>query len=209
MIDTEVLLALKQKHGPLYNTQVKGFDLLFKELTFAQYDEIVTIQNSEGYSSADAEDIILQRTIVYPENFDIYKIPAGAISALSQEILDASGFASARVAKRVLEKKRNEANEVRFLMKAFVLATIHTYSPEDLDNMTFSELSSKVVLAEKIIEVQQSVYGIEPTSVKLDLIDPEEEQRAEAEAAARFNSSRKTGEAKYEDPVAHKLWGSG
>ena len=94
-------------------------------------------------------------------------------------------------------------------MKAFVLATIHTYSPEDLDNMTFSELSSKVVLAEKIIEVQQSVYGIEPTSVKLDLIDPEEEQRAEAEAAARFNSSRKTGEAKYEDPVARKLWGSG
>lgn len=208
MLTPDVLLELKKKYGPLYSFEVKGTTLLFRELTFREFDEVTQIIDTQGLSSADAEDKILEITIVYPENFNLNKIPAGAFSAIAQEILDASGFSSAKTAKRVLEEKRQSAAEVRSLMKAFVLATINAYSPEDLDNMTFSQLADKVALAEKIIEVQQSVYGIEPTQIKLDLIDPEEEIEKERERAARYNATRKEGEAKYEDPVARKLWGS-
>jgi hypothetical protein len=207
MIDSEVFLELKLKYGPLYSVSVKGIDLLFRELTFAEFDKIDKLQDSGDFSSADAEDYILECTIVYPENFNLNKIPAGAVSSLSQEILDASGFASARTAKRILEQKRFKAGEVRTLMKAFVLATINTYSPEDLDNMTFSQLSERVALAEKIIEVQQSIYGIEPTNVKLDLIDPEEEALKEQVIAAQHDAKRKDGEARYNDPIAQKLMG--
>lgn len=208
MIDSEVFLELKLKYGPLYNVSVKGIDLLFRELTFSEFDKIDKLQDSGDFSSADAEDYILECTIVYPEDFNLNRIPAGAVSSLSQEILDASGFASARTAKRILEEKRIKAGEVRTLMKAFVLATINTYSPEDLDNMTFSQLSEKVALAEKIIEVQQSIYGIEPTNVKLDLIDPEEEAYKEQMRAAQHDAKRKDGEAKYNDPIAQKLMGA-
>lgn len=207
MINSEVLLELKLKYGPLYNVNVKGTDLLFRELTFSEFDKIATSQEAGEFSSADSEDYILECTVVYPENFNINRIPAGAVSQIAQEVLDASGFASARTAKRILEEKRVLAGEVRTLMKAFVLATIHTYSPEDLDNMTFSQLSEKVALAEKIIEVQQSVYGIEPTQVKLDLIDPEEEAEKEKRIAAEYNAKRKEGEAVYNDPIAQKLMG--
>jgi hypothetical protein len=207
MINSEVFLELKLKYGPLYSVSVKGIDLLFRELTFAEFDKIDKLQDSGDFSSADAEDYILECTIVYPENFNLNKIPAGAVSSLSQEILDASGFASARTAKRILEQKRFKASEVRTLMKAFVLATINTYSPEDLDNMTFSQLSERVALAEKIIEVQQSIYGIEPTNVKLDLIDPEEEALKEQVIAAQHDAKRKDGEARYNDPIAQKLMG--
>lgn len=208
MLTPDVLLELKKKYGPLYSFNVKGTILLFRELTFKEFDEIAEITKAEGLSSADAEDEILKVTIVYPENYNLNTIPAGAFSTISQEILDASGFSSAKTAKRVLEEKRQNAAEVRSLMKAFVLATMNTYGPEDLDNMTFSQLAERVALAEKIIEVQQSVYGIEPTQIKLDLIDPEEEEMKERERAARHNASRKEGEARYEDPVAKKLWGS-
>jgi len=92
-------------------------------------------------------------------------------------------------------------------MKAFVLATIVKYSPEDLDNMTFSKLAENVALAEKIIEIKQNINGMEPTNVTLQLIDPEEEVAKEKDFANRFNSSRKDGEAVYEDPIAKKLWG--
>jgi hypothetical protein len=207
-MDNEVLLELKQQYGPLYAVNVKGTDLLFRELTFAEFDRISLIGQAQGFSSADAEDEILKTTIVYPQNFDIYRIPAGMVSSIAQEVLDASGFQSARVAKRILESKREIAGEVRSLMKAFVLATITTYSPEDLDNMTFSQLSERVALAEKIIEIQQNVYGIESTNIKLDLIDPEEEFEKERAKAANYNASRKQGEAAYEDPVARKLWGA-
>lgn len=204
-MDEEVLLELKLRYGPLYSTTVKGIDLLFRQMTYKEFDRFVTIQESQGYSSADSEDYILEQCIIYPENFNINIIPAGAVSSIADAILESSGFSSARVAKRILESKREKASEVRGLMKAFVLATINTYSPEDLDNMTFSELSERVALAEKIIEIQQSIYGIEPTQVRLDLIDPEEEAIKEQMRAAEYNAKRKEGEAAYNDPIAQKL----
>lgn len=206
-MDEEVLLELKLKYGPLYSTTVKGIDLLFRQMKHSEFDKFATIQETQGYSSADAEDYILEQCVVYPKNFNINIIPAGAVSSIAEAILESSGFSSAKIAKRILEEKREKASEVRGLMKAFVLATISSYSPEDLDDMTFSELSERVALAEKIIEIQQSIYGIEPTQVKLDLIDPEEEAIKEQMRAAEYNAKRKEGEAIYNDPIAQKLMG--
>ena len=92
-------------------------------------------------------------------------------------------------------------------MKAFVLATIHAYSPGDLDKMTFSQLAENVALSEKIIEIQQSINGVEPSNINLQLIDPEEEILKERTSEARHNLSKKPGEAAYQDPIAQKLWG--
>ena len=61
----------------------------------------------------------------------------------------------------ILEQKREKASSVRSLMKAFVLATITTYSPEDLDKMTFSQLAEMVALSEKIIEIKQNIKEIQ------------------------------------------------
>lgn len=92
-------------------------------------------------------------------------------------------------------------------MKAFVLATIHTDTPEHLDSLTYSKLAERVALAEKIIEVQQAIAGIESTNVTLSLIDPQEEREKEAQSAARHNASKVEGAATYNDPIAQKLWG--
>lgn len=146
---------------------------------------------------------------MYPEDFDINKFPPGAINSLAEQIIEFSGFASAKTAKRILEEKRTIANHVRGLMKAFVLATIHTDTPEFLDSLTYSKLAERVALAEKIIEVQQAIAGIESTNVTLALIDPEEEKQKEAQSAARHDSSKLDGAATYNDPIAQKLWGRG
>ena len=113
-------------------------------------------------------------------------IPPGAVSSLSQEILDISGFFTVSLAKSVLEEKRYEATEVKNLMKAFVLATISTYTPDDLENMTFSELAENVALSEKIIEIKQNMNGMEPTNLTLQLIDPQEEVEKEKVKANVF-----------------------
>lgn len=108
-----------------------------------------------------------------------------------------------------MEQKRIHAGQVRSLMKAFVLATIHTETPESLDDLTFSQLAEKVALSEKIIEIKQAINGMDPTNVTLALIDPEEEEQKRQEAIAKFEKARKEGEARIDDPIAHKLWGSG
>ncbi len=118
-----------------------------------------------------------------------------------------SGFKSPRIAKQILEQKREDAGQVRGLMKAFVLATISAYTPEDLDNLTYSQLAEKVALAEKIIEITQTMNGLQPNDLKLELIDPEEEKEKEQSKAARHDMAKMPGAAGINDPIAQKLWG--
>jgi len=113
------------------------------------------------------------------------------VSALAEEILSESGFADPSKAKAVLDQKRADASQVRSLMKAFVLATITSYTAEDLDNLTYPKLAEKVALSEKIIEIKQAILGIESTNVSLKLIDPQEESKSKANV----------------DPIAEKLLG--
>lgn len=207
-MDPGKLHELKKKHGSVFQTTIKNTDIVFRELTFSEYNKILSFKDLDNFSSADLEDTILSISIVYPENFDTMKIPPGNVSSLANDILDLSGFTSARVAKNILNQKRDEANEVKNLMKAFVLATISTYSPEDLEQMTFSQLAEKVAMAEKIIEIKQGINGLESTNLKLELIDPEEEEEKEKLRAARHNMSKMPGAAEYDDPIARKLWGS-
>ena len=206
-MEPQFLYELKKKYGSVFAVNLKGQEVLFRELTFNEFDQITEYKNSENSSSTDAEDLIITSAVVYPENFNFQKLPPGLISSLAQQIIDFSGFYSARLAKQVLESKREHAGQVRSLMKAFVLATIHTYSPEDLDGMTFSQLAERVAISEKIIEIQQGINGVQPNNLTLQLIDPEEEEEKKKVTAARHNLSKKVGEAVYEDPIAQKLWG--
>ena len=206
MLDSEIVLDLKNKYGPIFTIDIKGQTVVFRELTFAEFDYIALLQESLDGSMVDSEDKIIEIAVVYPENFDINRLQAGIVSSLAQEILDASGFSNPKTAKAILDQKRNQAMQVRSLMKAFVLATISTYKPEDLDEMTYSQLAEKVALAERIIEITQNMHAIQPNDLKLELIDPEEEEKKKR-TAARHNMSKTEGAAQYDDPIAQKLWG--
>lgn len=207
MIDSDTLFHLKEKYGRLYSVEIRGLTVIFRELTFQEYKKIMYLKDIEDNSTADIEDYILQYSIIYPDGFDLNKIPAGNVSSLAENILEISGITSVKLAKAILEEKRIEVNEVKNLMKAFVLATITSYTPEQLEAMTFSELAEKVALSEKIIEIQQGIHNIPSNNISLQLIDPEEEEEKHKQKAARYNLSKKPGEAAYDDPIAQKLWG--
>jgi hypothetical protein len=207
MLDPEILYKLKEKYGSIFETSLKRDTIIFRELTFAEFDKITEYEIS-GESSAEIEDLIIKSAVIYPESINLDSYPAGLVSSLAEEILQESGFASPSKAKFVLDQKREQAAQVRSLMKAFVLATITAYSPEDLDNLTYTKLAEKVALSEKIMEIKQAIAGVESTNITLQLIDPEEEQAKLEDKARRYDQSRKEGEAKFSDPVAQKLWGA-
>ena len=152
MVNAEILYELKLKYGSIFETYLKKDLVIFRELTFAEFDKIAE-HESLGESSAEIEDLIIKSAVLYPEDIVLDNYPAGLVASLAEEILQESGFASPAKAKRTLDDKRAQAAEVRNLMKAFVLSTITTYSPEDLDNLTYTKLAEKVALSEKIIEI--------------------------------------------------------
>lgn len=209
MIDADTLFHLKEKYGNIYSVEIKGKTFVFRELTFHEYKKVMYLRDIDEFSSADIEDAIINFSVVYPDDFDLNSIPPGNVTSLADRVLDISGITSVQLAKSILEEKRYEVNEVKNLMKAFVLATISSYTPEQLEAMTFSELAEKVALSEKIIEIKQAIHNIPSNDISLQLIDPEEEAEKEKQKAARYNLSRKPGEAKFEDPIAHQLWGGG
>lgn len=207
MLEPEEYNSLTSRYGAIFSTQVKNQEIFFRELTFSEFDSIINIQNIEGGSSVDSEDMIIKTAVVYPKDLNVDRLPAGIVSSLSQEILDVSGFNNPKTAKKILEEKRYSANQVRGLMKAFVLSTIKSYTPEELDQMTYSQLADKVALSEKIIEITQAMHSIEPNDLKLQLIDPEEEEEKKKQKAAKHNMAKAEGAAQYDDPIAQKLWG--
>jgi hypothetical protein len=207
MLDVNEIFELKNKYGKLYSVVIKNIDFIFRELTFKEYNTILYHQQYEDLSSADIEDLIISCAVVEPKDFNLAKIPAGTVSILAQEILDLSGFFSPKIAKSILEEKRIESNEVKNLMKAFVLATITSYTPEDLEDMTFSELAQHVALSEKVIEIRQAMNGVQYSGVSLELVDPEEEEQKAKQTAEKHDKAKPTGAAGYQDPIAQKLWG--
>lgn len=192
----------KQQYGKIFAVSVQNTEYIFRQLTFREFDAVYA--KKSGADTAAAEELVFATAVIYPEQIDYDKIPAGVITSICDEILDNSGMGSQRRAREILSAHREKASEVRVLMKAFVLATMGSYKEEELDDLTFDELAKKVVLAEQIIRVNQSAFGIE-NEVTLDLIDPEEEQRKQATEAAKHTAGKKAGQAGFNDPIAQRL----
>lgn len=201
-MDEEILLELRKEWGEINTVAFKGQDIIFRALRFEEFDEISRLYDSE-WDSAEAEDAVVTTAIIYPENFDLNKYPAGLITSLADEILIVSGFrpGDEQFTKGVLEKYRLEMQEFRNMMKAFIIAAMPSYTEEDLDKYTFSGLARKLALAEKIIEIQQSMYGIEGSDFRL-VFRGEEAELPEVELDPEEVAQ---GKPPAYDPIAAKL----
>lgn len=192
----------KQQYGNIYAVTVRGTEYIFRQITFREFDAVYGKKNSSDV--ALAEELLFSTAVLYPEEINYDKIPAGVITSISDEILDASGVGSERRAREILQGHRARSSDVRILMKAFVLATMGAYKEEELDDLTFDQLAQKVVLAEQIIQVNQSAFGVE-NAITLDLIDPEEERELQEQEAAKHTAQKKAGQAGFNDPIAQRL----
>jgi len=200
----EHIVAWKKEYGNIFSMTIGSTDFIFREITFNEFDDVQRYRESE--SSAAAEDYLVRMALLYPQmsDEDYDRVSAGVVTSIAEEILDMSGMGSPKRAKSVLDKHRNNTNEVRVLMKAFILATMSAYKEEELDYYTFDELAKKVVMAEQIIKVNQAAFGVD-NEITLDLIDPEEEVQKQQHEADKHNKQKKPGQAGANDPIAQKL----
>lgn len=198
----EQIAEWKTQYGAVYSASSHGVEYIFRALIYKEYDGI-----PEDWSSAEIEDYAVSRGVLWPPSSELDRLPAGFVTQLAEKILDVSGLGDPSIAKGILEEKRDRAEEVRGLMKAFVLATMPSYKEEDLDLFNFNQLAAKVALAEQIIKVKQAMLPLAAgeSTVSLELIDPNEIEQGQQEATHKKAVQRREGQALPHDPIAQKL----
>lgn len=174
MIPDSTRVSLQLRYGEIFSTVIEGKEIIFRALTLSEYKQIA-LTVGEDLSGVDLEDMAVQFAVVHPQ-LDIDRMKAGHVAALAEEILKVSGFTDEQYLVHYLSAARQDSDEVSFMMKAFILATMPAYTEEDLNELTIKQLLDKVALAEKIIEVQQASLGIpEEYAVKFALVSSEEQ----------------------------------
>lgn len=208
MLESSKIAELKAEHGQVFEIPVDAQNsVVFRALTFAEFDRLAI--NEDYVSSVDSEDDIVRTALLHPEFDELEKLSAGIISGLCEEIIEQSSFFDISKATENLNTAREKKNDVRTLMKAFVITAMPAYKPSELDDLTFAELSELVSLAEQILELQVATFqtafvegGEAPTML---LIDEEAEAVEQARQNDMHNLTRKDGAAVAGDPIAEKL----
>lgn len=203
----ELIIELKKQYSEIYEVELGTTRIIFRALTFKEFDELSI---AEDYSSsAEAEELIVKCALLHPPYADLEKLSAGYISALAEEIVVESCFFDVKKAVDKLEEAREKMNEVRSIMKVFILSAMPAYKIEELDDQTFSQLIDKVALAEEILDIDfhiQRASSFEDGSApELQFLDPEKEAAQQKRAVQKHDASRPEGSAIMGDPVAQRL----
>ncbi|RMG69778.1 MAG: hypothetical protein D6710_08305 [Nitrospirae bacterium] len=93
----------EQGYTPVY-TVIAGQEFVFRPITRAEWRELIRRRNQQAAEAGDNQIAIAEiqedsaeeftkMAVVYPENFDVSKAPAGIVNSLSDAILLESGFA--------------------------------------------------------------------------------------------------------------------
>lgn len=215
----------KVQYGPIYSAALpNGTECYFRTLNIGEIDKLGSLNDS----SVETEEIAVKWAVLYPE-IDLEKTPAGFISGLSSEIFEVSGFGSVKEAQHLLSENREKCEGLILKMKAFVIGAIPSYTDVDLDKLTYHELILKVALAEEVVKVHQSMFGIEGGDLNFNIIDLEEEARKAAIEEQKKKERQKAAYEKYiakggvqkefeetppfiepkiapDDPIAARLW---
>ena len=203
----DLIIDLKRKYGELYEVAIGSTKIIFRALTFKEFNELSI---AEDYTnSAESEELIVKEALLHPEFDELLKLSAGIISTLAQEIIDESCFFDIAKGRDIINAERENANDIRILMKAFIISAMPAYRMEELEDQTFAQLATKLVLAEEILEIrfhtQKSVFHEGGEAPTLILVDPEEEADEAEREASKHNLSRPDGAAVANDPVAERL----
>lgn len=218
-ITQEQIIELKQKYDEVFEVKVGKQTYYFRALTIAEYNEFTDL----GISSGDLEDIIVERAILFPTNGLDY-IQPGAITSLSNEILEESGFASIDKVKEELVLARDETGTIMEMMKCIILAAMPSYRYDQLEDYTLKQITKLVGIAESILEIQATVAAGEGITMSFVEKDAPQQQRQQPQPPVRPradhtqvnpddlelvradpDASTKVGTAVAQDPIAAKL----
>lgn len=208
MLDDIEIAKLKQEHGAIFSVDIGSTEYVFRALTIGEFKYITDLD----MASVDAEDYILEKTLLYPQDANFDKTPAGVVSSLAEEVLDSSGFLSLDTIEEEIAEARLEVTSILEMMKAFIVAAMPSTSYSDFANMTFNQIVKLLAFSERVLELKTgiargSTMTFQFAEEEAEPVKPSftEEDIQKANRALRNDSSTGLGTAVSGDPIAAKL----
>ncbi|AOQ24714.1 hypothetical protein MTAT_20590 [Moorella thermoacetica] len=98
MPEEQVINAWKEEYGEVYVTEIGDETFYWRTITRPEYKEIV---NNDKLTVFEREEVICEKCVLFPEQYDFKHCRAGVPTLLAEEIMDFSGFALRKAPKKL------------------------------------------------------------------------------------------------------------
>lgn len=141
---SDALIELKTEgYRSIYYIDVMGLDILFRPLTFHEYEMITDL---ELYlDGASINDAVLKITVLFstcPNGIAEWISEckyAFVVDHIAQCILNVSGFQDKNTFIRILGEKRKKAHEIQSLIEIFICTAFKNVTINEIRNMTLED----------------------------------------------------------------------
>lgn len=181
---------LKNYYKHIFTYSSYEFPIIYIPLTRAQYYDLFEDPNM---MDMEREDIICKTCIVYPENINIEKMPAGVVSDIADKILEAS-FMSEKGRKMLFAAAAKKMQNVDRQISCIIHEAFPEYDIEDIDNWNMLRTTDFLIRSEWIL---RTIQGKPPLDIEKiltqgsDITLKPEDPRFYNEEKAEFDRLRK------------------
>lgn len=146
------LAALRTKgHKEIYFVEIGGRDILFRPLTFNEYELVTELEQHTG--GPEINDMLVRFVVLNDADAFMSTCKAGDVDKLAQAAIDMSAFRDPNVFIEKVEKFRREAESLETVITTYICSVFHTIAPNDVRNMTMEQQLELFAQAEQALGV--------------------------------------------------------
>lgn len=193
-----VIAELEEKYRNVYWTTFEGEMYIYKPLGRKDYKEILT---NEEMSFEDKKDAIINKCIVFPEDFDIDDIVAGLVNVLFTKIMDVSYLDSDESRLGVIEYYRQDMYSLDNQITCIINEAFPNFDIEEIENWDLERTAKYLSRAEYKL---QNFRGFEFNEAYFGEMQPQEEVK-EQEAPKQIEENKDVVKSSKEKMTPEKL----
>jgi len=169
------ILEWKRKYANIYYIKFGNNEYVFRLLTKGEYVALYFVQ---FHMSNEAEDILLDRCLLYPiiSRAERDASLAGDIATLVEKILYLSGFSNLENIKDDLDKEREKIQILDNQIVLIICKAFPHITPSDIDSFDYPTILHYVSLAEELIGTKLEISKMDQDTGKIDFDQDNKDQ---------------------------------
>ena len=195
----QVISDLESKYRSIYWTTFEGDMYIYKPLGRKDYKEIVS---NPDLSAEDKKDAIINKCILFPEDFDIDDVVAGLINVLFNKIIDVSYLDSEESRVGVIEYYRQDMYNLDNQITCIINEAFPNFDIEEIENWDLERTAKYLSRAEY---KPQNFRGFEFNEAYFEAGQPQQEVEEPEQKQIEESVETETLKPKKEKMTPEKL----
>lgn len=169
---------LKIKYGNIYSvSDSSGTEYLFRALSLEEIYSVETYISKGSKSLVEIENFCLETCVLEPVIDDPDDVMPGTAKQIAEDILRVSGVTDSRyILDSMVEVRDQLSNDIILSIKTYIISAMPSYTDTDLDKFSIRQLLEKLVLSEKILQLQSDLAGLGSEIIlQFEQVDAQEE----------------------------------